>query len=220
MHLSFSNRALVGVGSTRQLCTAMSIGLAIATSNAWAQNSIDASGPIRIESVVLEHDQPTEPNEALRKLEANVRQAVGIYPGRSYDRSEIDLALARLKSRGLVAAAQAELRYAEDGGTALVISLRAADAKLPPPTGAIASSWWTMGSGCSSCGSDSRGALAMSGNQWFDNGQTLTQFNPRGRYGGGRGPNGVLDLAPSVGLTGAMPLQSGAQPAYLITDCP
>lgn len=215
MHLSFSNRALVGVGSTRQLCTAMSIGLAIATSNAWAQNSIDASGPIRIESVVLEHDQPTEPNEALRKLEANVRQAVGIYPGRSYDRSEIDLALARLKSRGLVAAAQAELRYAEDGGTALVISLRAADAKLPTPHWSDSLKLVDDGQRLLKLRVGLKGALAVSGNQWFDNGQTLTQFNPRGRYGGGRGPNGVLDLAPSVGLTGAMPLQSGAQPAYL-----
>ena len=30
--------------------------------------------------------------------------------------------------------------------------------------------------------------MAVSGNQWFNNGETLTQFNPRGRFSGGRPP--------------------------------
>ena len=33
----------------------------------------------------------------------------------------------------------------------------------------------------------------------------VTQFNPRGRFTGDRGPNVILDLAPSIGLAGALP---------------
>lgn len=184
-------------------------------SSVWAQSGVDASGPIRIESVVLQHDQAAEPTEALRKLEADVRRAMGLYPGRSYDRSEIDLALARLKSGGLVASAQGELLYTEDGGTALVITLRAADAKPPSPHWSDQLRLVDDGQQLLKLRVGLKGALAVSGNQWFNNGETLTQFNPRGRFDGGRGPNGILDLAPSLGLAGAMPLSSGAQPAYL-----
>lgn len=189
--------------------------LAVGVSSAWAQNSVDASGPVRIESVVLNHAQSTEPNEVLRKLEANVRRVVGIYPGRNYDRSEIDLALTRLRNAGLVAAAEGELRYAEDGGIALVITLQVANVAAPSPHWSDDLKLVDDGERLAKLRVGLKGAMALSGNQWFNNGETLTQFNPRGRFGGGRGPNGILDLAPSVGLTGAMPLQSGPQPAYL-----
>lgn len=60
-----------------------------------------------------------------------------------------------------------------------------------------------------------KGALALSSEQWFGNGATLTEFNPRGTYDGGRGPNGVLDLAPSLGSAAATAIGAGQEPAWL-----
>jgi hypothetical protein len=59
-----------------------------------------------------------------------------------------------------------------------------------------------------------KGALPISGNQWFGNGPTLTQFNPYGTFTGSTGPNTAYDLSPKVGLAGALPVVKGDTPLY------
>ena len=54
----------------------------------------------------------------------------------------------------------------------------------------------------------------MSGNQWFGNGPTLTQFSPYGVFSGGNGPNTAYDLSPKVGLAGTFPVVKGDTPMY------
>lgn len=186
-----------------------------AASVASAQGSVDSAGPVHIERVLVQHASVGSHDEATRKLEADIRRALGIFPGRTYDRGEIDLALARLNTHTPGAQPKGELRYDDDGLVTLVIQVSAT-------TPSQSDLHWSER--LKLIGDDRhllklrvglKGAMAVSGNQWFNHGETLTQFNPRGRFGAGRGPNGVLDLAPSVGLAGALPLGDGAHPAYL-----
>jgi hypothetical protein len=149
-----------------------------------------------------------------RKLESDVRRALGVIPGRTYEPDEIELALARLRSSGLSASSRGYV-FDEDGSIGLVVLV-----EREAPVESTAS--WTDGLRLVDDGRrllkvrlGLKGAVAVSGNQWFDNGDTLTQFNPRGRFTGGRGPNGVVDLAPTIGLAGAIPLSDHVDTAYL-----
>ncbi len=182
---------------------------------ARAQGGLDAGGPQRIHSVTVLVEQRSAQSQADRKLEADVRRALGIFPGRSYEMAEIDLALARLRAAG-VAASPRGYTYDADGQIGLLVNVQTG---APP---AAAGGWTDRlrlidddGRHLLKLRVGLKGALAVSGNQWFDNGDTLTAFNPRGRFTGGRGPNAVIDLAPSVGLAGAMPLSRGVDAAYL-----
>lgn len=182
---------------------------------AVAQGGVDSAGPVRIERVVVTHAGEAGQDEAARTLEANVRRALGIFPGRTYDRGEIDLALARLAAQTAGAGSQGELRYGEDGTITLAITVNAPGASPSDPQWTDSLKLIDDGRQLLKLRVGLKGAMAVSGNQWFNQGATLTQFNPRGRYSAGRGPNGVLDLAPSIGLAGALPLRDGAHSAYL-----
>lgn len=184
---------------------------------AFAQGGVEASGAQRVNSVIVLVEQRSAQSQVDRKLEADVRRALGVFPGRSYEMAEIDLALARLRASGLVATARGYV-YDADGQIGLVIDVRS------EPQAAAPAGWTDRlrlvedGQRLLKLRVGLKGAMAVSGNQWFDNGDTLTQFNPRGRFTGGRGPNGIVDLAPSVGLAGAMPLSDGVDAAYLYAN--
>lgn len=181
-----------------------------------AQGGSDAGGSVRIGAVVVEwFDRQAAADESRRQADASVRRALGLFPGGIYDRGEILLALERLRSRGLVASAYGELRYADDGSISLVVAVRPREAAAAPVSWTDSLRLVDDGRHLLKVRLGLKGATALSGNQWFDNGDTLTQFNPRGRFRGGRGPNGIVDLAPSIGLAGAMPLSSAEHPAYL-----
>jgi hypothetical protein len=186
----------------------------LAGGQARAAGALDASGHFRIGSVVVLIDGRAAQTQDERKLESDVRRALGVFPGRSYEQTEIELALKRLRSSGIPASAQGYV-FDEDGSIGLVVVVEPRPAADTPPS-------WTDGLRLVDDGSrllkvrlGLKGAVAASGNQWFDNGETLTEFNPRGRFTGGRGPNGVVDLAPSVGLAGAIPLSDRVDAAYL-----
>lgn len=179
-----------------------------------AAGAVDASGHFRIGSVVVLIGERAAQTQGERKLESDVRRALGIFPGRSYEAAEISLALARIRSSGIFVSSRGFV-FDEDGAIGLVVVVE------PGPSEESAVSW-TDGLRLVDDGRrllklrmGLKGAAAISGNQWFDNGETLTEFNPRGRFTGGRGPNGLVDLAPSVGLAGAVPLSADVDAAYL-----
>ncbi|MDC8773017.1 alginate export family protein [Roseateles albus] len=187
----------------------------IAASPAFGQGAIDASGAMRIGSVEVRLDPEFGATEAGRKFEADLRRGLGVFPGRSYSALEIELAVARLQNTGQVKRAQFHYAFSDSGSIALVLDV------LPPDRAAPAPSWTDSlrlvdeGGRLLKLRLGLKGATAVSGNQWFANGATLTQYNPRGRFEGDRGPNVILDLAPSIGLAGALPLLPGPGSPYL-----
>jgi hypothetical protein len=182
---------------------------------ARAQGGLEASGSLRVGAVSVRLEADGAPTQADRKLEADVRRALGIFPGRSYDPVEIELALARLRASGMVAGVSVRYLYADDGQIGLVLGVQARPVATAPARWADGLRLVDDGRQLLKLRLGLKGALAVSGNQWFDNAETLTQFNPRGRFTGGRGPNAIVDLAPSVGLAGALPLSGAADAAYL-----
>jgi hypothetical protein len=179
---------------------------------AQAQGTEETSGRHRIESVTVLVEQRPAQSQAERRLEADVRRGLGLFPGRSYHPDEIDIALARVRATGLVVARE-DLGVDRAGRIDLVVSVQPRAAPAASRTDGLR--LVDDGRRLLKLRLGFKGALAFSGNQWFDNGDTLTQFNPRGRFDGGRGPNGILDLVPSVGLAGALPLSDAADAAYL-----
>lgn len=179
-----------------------------------AQAGVEAGQWLRIAAVELDWDAPV--GEAGRKLEADIRRRLGIFPGSRLDASSLDFALARLRALPGVADASAEFEFSgSDNGTLIVhIATTTSDTAARPRNGSDRLTLRSDDQGMFKARVGLKSALALSANQWFDNGDTLTEFNPRGRYDGGRGPNGVFDLAPSLGFAAALPLGEGEQPAW------
>lgn len=191
------------------------------TSAGWAQGAVDASGPVRIGSVDVRMAPAEAATEAGRRLEADVRRALGAFPGRAIEPLAIEQALAALRAAGRVEDADARLSFSGDGSVVLVVDVTPRRVRAPAPS---LSPWRDAlqlvddGERLLKVRLGLKGATAVSADQWLGNAPTLTQFNPRGRFDGGNGPNLVLDLAPSVGLAGALPLASGPRPAYLYAN--
>lgn len=181
----------------------------------WAQGAVEASGSMRVAAIEVRLVGIDASTEAARKLEADVRRAFGIFPGRRYGGVEVDLALARLRGSGLVAGADAQFQYGADDGVRIVLLVDAQPRVAPPPRWSDALVLLDEERRLLKIRLGLKGAAAVSRDQWFGNGATLTQYNPRGVYQGDEGPNGVLDLAPSVGLAGALPLADGPRAPYL-----
>ncbi len=186
-----------------------------AVGTASAQGSATSAGPVRIEWVSVQVVDAAGPSEATRRLEADIRRSLGVYPGSHADRNEIELAVDRLRRTPQVSQASGQLVFDDNGETGLrVIVDRRPD--LPAaPSWTDTLRWVDDGQRLLKLRLGLKGATAVSANQWLGNGATLTQFNPRGRYDAGPGPNVILDLAPSVGAAGALPLGGGAHAPYL-----
>ncbi len=176
---------------------------------------MDASGRFRIGSVDVRMAPDLADTEAGRKLEADVRRAIGAFPGRQVEAIEIDRALSALRASGRVERAEARLNFADDGSVVLVVDVVPSALRAAEPTWSDALKLVDDGRRLLKVRVGLKGATAVSANQWLGNGATLTQFNPRGRYGSDDGPNAVLDLVPSLGLAGALPLMPGPRSPYL-----
>lgn len=196
----------------------ISVLMCLASAYALGQGTTGTAGIFRVDRVrvVLDTGNPATQNE--RKLEADAQRLLGIYPGRSYSTAEIDLALARLRTSGLVEDTNWRQDFTPAGGIDLVVTVRRVASSVD------SAQWYDRlrlvddGRQLLKLRLGLKGAVAVSDNQWFGNGDFLTEFNPRGQYDGGPGPNTIVDMAPTIGLVGAMPLSGGANSAYLYAN--
>ncbi len=200
--------------STRLRAACLALALAAAPALGWAQAGVDGAQWLRVAAVDLDWDAPA--GESGRKQESDIRRRFGIYPGALVEAGTLDFALARLAGLPGVGQADAQIEPAGDGSVRLRIRIES----TPTPATAARdlSTRLTLhrsDEGLFKARVGLKGAVAVSANQWLGNGATLTEFNPRGRFDGGRGPNGVFDLAPSLGLAAAMPLGSGEDRAWV-----
>lgn len=178
-----------------------------------AQAGIPTSGSFLVERVDIRVDGVAAIS---REQDADLRRYVGVFPGRYYNANEVDLALTRLRKAPKVAGATYRFDFAPGGGVVLRIDVRAEGSSAAQPTGlAERVVLYDDGSRLLKLRLGLKGATALSVNQWFDNGPFLTEFNPRGVFDAGTGPYLAQDLAPSIGLAGALPLGSGPDVPYV-----
>lgn len=178
-----------------------------------AQEGVPTSGSHLIDRVEIRVDGAAPIS---REQDADLRRYIGIFPGGRYSSNEVDLALARLRRAAGVAGVSYRFDFSTGAGVVLRIDVRAGGAAEPAPTGLAERVVLYQDDGhLLKLRLGLKGATAVSVNQWFGNGPYLTEFNPRGVFDAGTGPYVVQDLAPSIGLAGAMPLGSGPDALYL-----
>jgi hypothetical protein len=178
-----------------------------------AQAGVPTSGSFLIERIEIRVDGVASIS---REQDADLRRYIGVFPGRYYNSNEIDLALTRLRKAPGVAGVAYRFEFGAGAGVVLRIDVQAAGSPAPPPTGlAERVVLYDDGTRLLKLRLGLKGATAVSVNQWFNNGSYLTEYNPRGVFDGGTGPNVAQDLAPSIGLAGALPLGSGRDVPYL-----
>lgn len=195
----------------------LALALAGASAPAFSQAGAESGQWLQVAAVDLDWDRPA--GETGRKLEADIRRRLGIYPGALVDAATLDFALAWLDGMPGVGKAEADIAQGGEGGVRLRIRIAAAHASAADSKDPSARLTLRRDdNGLLKARVGLKGAVAVSGNQWVGNGAALTQFNPRGRFDGGRGPNGVLDLAPSLGLAAALPLGDGEERAWLYAN--
>ena len=189
--------------------------LALAGSAASAQAPTDAFSGMRIRRVDVELSPvPTDPL-ATTKLEGAIRLAFGLFPGRRIDTQTLEFGIARVRRVKGVASASARVEFAEGSDLEIVLTVSTTAPATAPVRSFSERLTLVGGQSLVKVRVGYKGALALSGNQWFGNGPFITQYNPRGQYGGDNGPNVVLDAAPSVGMAAAFPLVHGPRPLYV-----
>lgn len=174
-----------------------------------ANGAVDAAGWVRIDAIEVVGALPE--GEAGRKLAADIRRRFGVYPGSRQEADSVAFALARL--RRMPGLGAVEIEHVWSGADSVTLQLKVAPVDTPAPPRPLVLR--EDDRGFLKLRAGLKAATAISANQWLGNGATLTEFNPRGRYRGGRGPNGVLDLAPSLGLAAALPLGRGEDAAWI-----
>jgi hypothetical protein len=167
---------------------------------------------VRVAAVELDWERPD--GERGRRLEADLLRRLGVQPFSLQDATSIDLALARLRGLPEVTAADVDYEWLDGDSVRMIVSVSLGEGAAPRPGFADRLTLRSDDRGFLKARVGLKGATALSAEQWFGNGDTLTAFNPRGRFDGGRGPNGVLDLAPSAGFAGALPIGVGPEPAW------
>ena len=167
----------------------------------------------RIAAVRVELLTPPPDPQAARNLEGAVRKAFRIYPGDRYDQTRVDFGLSRARAVVGVTAVNARVEFADVGGLDLVVRVSTA-AVAAPPSFATRIRFIDDGEKLLKAMVAIKSALPVSGNQWFGNGPTLTEFNPYGTFTGGTGPNTAYDLSPKVGVAGTFPVVEGDTPMY------
>lgn len=197
----------------RATATALALLASAAPPPASAQAGTEGGQWVRIAAVEVDWQAPA--GEAGRRLEAEIRRRFGVYPLSRQDAVAIEFALSRVRALPGVAAVDIDYEWVEGDSVRLVLGVMPGE---PAPASTSLADRLTFVRDEGSllkARVGLKGAVAISGEQWFGNGTTLTRFNPRGIYDGGRGPNGILDLAPSVGLAAATTIGSGEDPAWL-----
>ena len=164
----------------------------------------------QVEVVLL--PPPADP-QAARNLEGAVRKAFRVYPGDQYDVTRVDFGLSRVRGVPGVARATAKVEFADQQGLRLVVT---ADTSMAPRPVTFANRLRLVDDGekLLKLQVSLKGAIPVSGNQWFGNGPALTQYSPYGRYTAGNGPNTAYDVAPKIGIAGIFPVVRGETPVY------
>ena len=157
---------------------------------------------------------PADPLAAAN-LEGAVRRAFAIYPGRSYDPQAIDFGVARVRGVSGVTGATVSVEFADGAGLRLTLAIDTTPPTSPRPKSFAERLTLVGGQSLVKLRVSYKGALALSGNQWFGNGPFITQYNPRGQFQGDNGPNAVVDAAPGLGMAAAFPLARGKHPVYV-----
>ena len=181
---------------------------------ARAQVPSDGLTGARIRSVRVELRPPPSDPQAARNLEGAVRKALRIYPGDRYDLTRVEFGVSRARGVAGVTAVDARPELADVGGVALVVEVSTSPIAAPPSF-ASRIRFIDDGEKLLKAMVTLKGAVPISGNQWFGNGPTLTQFSPYGTFTGGNGPNTAYDLSPKVGLAGTFPILRGDKPLYV-----
>jgi len=167
----------------------------------------------RIAAVRVELLTPPPDPQAARNLEGAVRKAFRIYPGDRYDHTRVDFGVSRARGVVGVTAVDVRVEFADVGGVDLIV-LVSTTAVAAPPSFATRIRFIDDGEKLLKAMVAIKGALPVSGNQWFGNGPTLTEFNPYGTFTGGTGPNTAYDLSPKIGVAGTLPVVKGDTPVY------
>jgi hypothetical protein len=175
------------------------------------------SDPLRGERIsdvaVVLNPPPVDPQVA-RNLEGTIRRAFRVYPGDPYERAHIDFGLSRVKAVAGVTGASARVEFADLAGLRMVVDVTTGPAPRPA-TLAQRVRLIDDGEKLVKLQLSLKGALPVSGNQWFGNGPQLTEFSPYGRYTAGTGPNTAYDAVPKVGISAIVPLIRGDRPVYV-----
>ena len=182
---------------------------------ALAQVPSDAWIGTRISVVSVELRPAPADALAAANLEGAVRRAFAVYPGRPYDPQAIEFGLARVRGVAGVTAASASVEFADGAGLRLTLTIDTTPPAVPRRPGFAERLTLVGGQRLVKLRVSYKGAVALSGNQWFGNGPFITQYNPRGQYQGDNGPNAVLDAAPALGMAAAFPLWHGRHPVYV-----
>lgn len=166
----------------------------------------------RINAVRIELMTPPSDPQAARNLEGAIRKAFRVYPGDRYDQTRVDFGASRARGVAGVTDVKVEVEFAEVGGIDLVVQVSTGPS--PPPSFASRVRFVDDGETLLKAMVSVKGAIPISGNQWFGNGPTLTEFNPYGTFTGGNGPNTAYDFSPKIGLAGTFPVVRGDTPMY------
>jgi hypothetical protein len=164
------------------------------------------------EVAVVLRPMPPDPQVA-RNLEGSVRKAFGVYPGDRYDATRLEFGVSRVRGVAGVTDVDVAIEFAGVGGLRVVLTADLAAAR-GPKTLAQRVRLVDDGERLVKLDLAFKGALPISGNQWFGNGPTLTEFSPYGRFTAGNGPNTAYDGAVKVGVAAALPVVRGQRPLY------
>jgi hypothetical protein len=188
------------------------VALCAATRLAAAQVPSEGLTGARINAVRVELAPPPPDPQAARNLEGAVRRAFRVFPGDRFDQTRVDFGVSRARGVAGVSDVRVSVEFAEVGGVELVVQVFTGPP--PPPSFATRVRFVDDGEKLLKAMVAVKGAIPVSGNQWFGNGPTLTEFNPYGRFTGGNGPNTAYDLSPKLGLAGTVPVIRGETPLY------
>ena len=180
---------------------------------AGAQVPSDPLRGARITQVEIVLQPPPADPQVARNLEGAVRKAFRVYPGDQYDATRVDFGLSRVRGVPGVARASVKVEFADQQGLRLVVT---ADTSAAPRPARFANRLRLVDDGekLLKLQVSLKGAIPVSGNQWFGNGPALTQYSPYGRYTAGNGPNTAYDVAPKIGIAGIFPVMRGEAPVY------
>ncbi len=141
-------RRTVRPGRTAGSCTVvvtvsliLAMGLAsLRATSAGAQSPSPGAMPEKLESIEIRLDNPS-PDEALnRRIVDQIRVALSVFPGETFDRTQAEFQLARVRRSAMVASTSVEVEPGRTGGVAVVVraTLESA-AAVAPGRGALIS---------------------------------------------------------------------------------
>ena len=189
------------------------LALAALPAVAGAQVPSDPLRGARIAQIdIILQPAPADP-QAARNLEGAVRKAIRVYPGDQYDTERVDFGASRARAVSGVVSIAVKVEFADVAGLRLVVLVTTGTGPRPR-TFADRLRLVDDGEKLLKLQVGLKGALPVSGNQWFGNGPALTQYSPYGQFTAGNGPNTAYDGAVKLGVAGIAPVVRGETPVY------